>query len=122
MDATDQTTSLFVSFLVMKDAEVHHITLAGEYDIARRSELSAAFGAVTNGAPVTIDMSKVTYVDSTFLSELAMMRMRMQQRSVTLLGVHRNVLRVLQITKLDRFFTLASPAAEPRDEQSQSRT
>ena len=83
----------------------HCITLSGEYDIARKQELAAIFGA-TNGESVTIDMSDVTYVDSTFLNELASMRLRRQERPVTLVGVQPNVSRILQIAKLDRFFLL----------------
>jgi anti-anti-sigma factor len=83
----------------------HHIELAGEYDLARKQEIAALFASV-NGAPVTIDMSQVTYVDSSFLSELVKMRLRLQERPVTLIGPQKNILRVLQIAKLDRFFTL----------------
>ena len=82
----------------------HHIALSGEYDIARKHELAALFASVRNGDPVTVDMSEVTYVDSTFLHELASMRMRCQERAVTLVGVQANVARILEITKLDRFF------------------
>ena len=82
----------------------HHIELTGEYDIARKGELSAAFAAVANGQPVTIDMRQVSYVDSTFLGELAAMRIRPIERTVTLVGVQPNVARILRIAKLDRFF------------------
>jgi anti-anti-sigma factor len=81
------------------------ITLAGEYDIARRPELAELLDSVTGGAPVTIDMSAVKYVDSTFLGELTKMRLRLAEVPVTLLGVHPNVARIMHIAKLDRFFT-----------------
>jgi anti-anti-sigma factor len=83
----------------------HVIELAGEYDIARKHEVAAAFASIANGTPVTIDMSRVTYVDSTFLSELAAMRMRAKELQVTLVGVKPNIARILQIVRLDRFFT-----------------
>ena len=83
----------------------HQITLSGEYDLARKQELGSIFASITNGDPVTLDMSRVTYVDSTFLNELASMRMRYQERPVTLVGVQANVARILRIAKLDRFFT-----------------
>ena len=41
--------------------EAHYITLAGEYDIARKSELAETFGTITNGLPAIIDMSQFTY-------------------------------------------------------------
>lgn len=82
----------------------HRIQLSGEYDIARKQELSEIFTTVTNGAPVTIDMNAVTYVDSTFLHELVAMRLRLDERPVTLSGVQPNVARIFRLAKLDRFF------------------
>lgn len=82
----------------------HKITLSGEYDIARKHELATVFASIGNGDPVTVDMSDVTYVDSTFLHELSSMRLRCQERPVTLVGVQANVARILEISKLDRFF------------------
>jgi len=87
----------------------HYVELDGEYDLARKDELTAIFASITNGAPVTIDMTRVTYVDSSFLNELATIRARLNGRPVTLIGVQPNIARVLQITKLDRFFTFRAP-------------
>jgi anti-anti-sigma factor len=89
-----------------EDGTAHQIELWGEYDIARKEELRAIFGQIANGDAVTIDMSRVTYVDSTFLAELASMRLRRHERPVTLVGVHNNIIRILQLAKLDRFFIL----------------
>jgi anti-anti-sigma factor len=80
------------------------LTLSGEYDIARRQELTALFRSQIDGGPVTIDMTDVSYVDSTFLAELAAMRFRLNGSQVTLVGVQPNIARVLQLAKLDRFF------------------
>ncbi len=84
------------------------IALAGEYDIARKQELATTLAGVTNGKPVSIDMHDVTYVDSTFLSELAAMRLRLNERPVTLIGVQGNVARIMRLAKLDRFFIFRS--------------
>jgi anti-anti-sigma factor len=92
----------------------HHIELAGEYDIARRQEVAVRFSSITNGAPVTIDMSQVTYVDSTFLNELAAMRLRLHERPVTLVGVQPNIARILRIAKLDRFFLFQAGQGGPK--------
>jgi anti-anti-sigma factor len=86
--------------------EAYQIVLSGEYDLARKEELRAIFGQISNGDPVTIDMNGVTYVDSTFLSELASMRLKRQEQPVTLVGVSQNIMRILKLAKLDRFFTL----------------
>lgn len=91
-----------------------HIVLAGEYDIARKAELVQALAGIGNGHPVTIDMHAVTYVDSTFLAELAAMRLRRAERPVTLIGVQPNVERIFRIAKLDRFFIFQAPASDPQ--------
>lgn len=82
----------------------YHFELAGEYDLARKPEVAELFGTVSNGSPVTIDMRHVTYVDSSFLSELVAMRLRAAERSVTLIGAKPNIERVMRIAKLDRLF------------------
>ncbi len=92
--------------------EVQCITLEGEYDLARKDELVSHLSTVSKGSPVTIDMRAVTYIDSTFLGELAAFRVRLENESVTLAGVQPNIQRVLSITNLDRFFAFAdSPPA-----------
>lgn len=85
-------------------ASGHYVQLSGEYDIARREELTSLFRSITQDGPLTIDMTDVSYVDSTFLAELAAMRFRLNGSPVTLVGVQPNIARVLQLTKLDRFF------------------
>lgn len=89
------------------DTSGRHLMLSGEYDIARRQELTDIFRAV-EGGPVTMDMSDVSYIDSTFLAELAAMRFRLNGTSVTLVGVQPNIARVLRIAKLDHFFIFQS--------------
>ncbi len=88
-----------------------HLVLAGEYDIARKAELTQTFAAIGNGHPVSIDMRGVTYVDSTFLAELAAMRLRRGERPVTLIGVQPNVERIFRIARLDRFFVFKPPSS-----------
>jgi anti-anti-sigma factor len=87
--------------------KVRYIELSGEYDLARKQELAAEFAVLSNGDPLAIDMRRVTYVDSTFLNELATLRLRLDERSVTLVGVRPNILRILQLVKFDRFFTFS---------------
>jgi anti-anti-sigma factor len=50
------------------------IALAGEWDIYRRDELRQILGASYDERDVVLDMSAVTYADSTLLSELVLMR------------------------------------------------
>lgn len=82
------------------------IELSGEYDLARKQELAALFAGIDGKTSIAIDMRRVTYVDSTFLHELITMRLRLQERSVTLVGAQPGVVRILNLAKLDRFFIL----------------
>ena len=91
---------------MMEDSASRHVRLSGEYDIARREEIVTLFQSTIEDGPVTIDMTDVSYIDSTFLAELAAMRFRLNGSSVTLLGVQPNVARILQLSKLDRFFVI----------------
>jgi anti-anti-sigma factor len=84
--------------------KVRHLVLSGEYDLARRAELSSQLATLSVDAPVTIDMRAVSFVDSTFLKELAAFRLRLPDGQVRLLGVQTSVRRVFQFTRLDRFF------------------
>jgi anti-anti-sigma factor len=81
-----------------------YIALSGEYDLARKAELVRCFASISSGRQVTIDMRDVTYVDSTFLNELTALRLRLEEKPVTLVGVRPNIARLLGLAKLDRFF------------------
>jgi anti-anti-sigma factor len=79
------------------------IELEGEYDIARRDELARAFASLGNG-PATIDLSRVTYLDSIFMQQLVLLYRRLVEHGVTLKGANENVLKLLRIAGLDQFF------------------
>lgn len=85
---------------------VHSVSLEGEYDLSRRDELAAVFGAVDSNGPAIIDMAQVTFVDSSFLYELVALRTRLKEWGVTLRGVQPPIRRVFQITSLYRLFSI----------------
>ena len=58
--------------------------LVGEYDIADKATLARLFGSLAPDGPAAIDMTGVTYVDSTFLHELYALRSRLSAHVVTL--------------------------------------
>ena len=51
-------------------------------------------------------MTKVTYIDSTFLHELEALRSRLKQHHVTLLGVSKQARNLLHIVNLDHLFQI----------------
>jgi anti-anti-sigma factor len=80
-------------------ASVH---LAGELDLSNVSSLRAKLGAV-NG-PAVVDLSDVTYLDSTALNELALLRRRVD--TVALVVGSANVRRTLDIVGFAQSFRI----------------
>jgi len=78
------------------------ITLEGEYDLARKDEIAKVFASVDGQPSVIIDVAKVTYLDSTVLRELAQLRLKRQDRQITLVGANENLRRLLKIAGFDR--------------------
>lgn len=82
------------------------LELDGEYDLARKDELRGLFARLDGSQAIEIDLTRVTYLDSTVLHELASLRQRCE--NVTLVGPGANVRRILEVTRLDGFFTIKS--------------
>ena len=53
-----------------KTPNARRIELNGEYDVSQKEAIAALFAALPPDGPAVIDLSKCTYVDSTFLSNL----------------------------------------------------
>ena len=83
---------------------IPRIELNGEYDISQQHSVASLFEALRPDGPAVIDLTKVTYVDSSFLAELVKLRRRFKEHVITLVGAKDNVLRVLQIVSFDRLF------------------
>src|ERR1700677_1432161 len=88
-----------------------HLQLEGEYDIADEDTLAALFGALTPDGAVVIDMTKVTYIDSTFLHQIDALRLRLKKHRVTLLGVNKWARNVLHIVHFDHLFQIVEAQA-----------
>jgi anti-anti-sigma factor len=82
------------------------VELDGEYDISRRQELMSLFASLDGNDPIVIDMAKVSYIDSTILHELSILRARDHERPITLFGANANVRRILQFVSFDRVFEI----------------
>jgi anti-anti-sigma factor len=82
------------------------LQLVGDYDIADKDTLAALFGALPPDGAVVIDMTKVRYIDSTFLHQIDDLRLRLKQHRVTLLGVNKQAQRLLHIVSFDDLFQI----------------
>lgn len=83
------------------------IELAGEYDLSRRAEVDALFAQAPADRPTTIDLRRVTYMDSTVLHGLARLHARVGEHTVTLTGLNAANRRLLRITGLDALFAIS---------------
>jgi anti-anti-sigma factor len=88
-------------------AEARLIRLEGEYDLTRKDELAALFSALDGDEPVVIEMANVTYMDSSVLHELAALRLRNENQTITLTGVSPHVRRLLDVVNFDRILRIA---------------
>lgn len=87
-----------------EDARLATLFLTGEYDIARREELARRFQSVSGEHPLVIDVSEGTYVDSTFLNELASLRLNGKGPSISISGVNEHIARLLETVSFDQLF------------------
>ena len=85
---------------------MERIELHGEYDLSRKEELAAFLASVSGKKPVVLDVTRVTYVDSSFLNELGMLRSRLKNARITLQGAKPQLRRVLSLLGFDTLFEL----------------
>jgi anti-anti-sigma factor len=87
--------------------EERRIELEGEYDLSRKAELASLFASVDGNDPLVIDMAKVSYLDSTMLNELSLLRLQQRDRQITLAGLSPNLRRILEIANFERLFRIS---------------
>lgn len=80
------------------------VTLEGEYDLTRKAEIATLFQTLDGDDDLILDLTNVTYLDSTILEELAALRRRNAQRSITLAGASDHIRRVFEIVGFDQLF------------------
>src|SRR5689334_8606128 len=89
------------------------VRLSGEIDIAMRDEVLAKLEAAAKQSDIVdVDLSTVTYADSTALGLLIGLRNQLRERGgkVRLISPTARVLRLLELAGLDRVFEII---AEP---------
>jgi len=92
----------------MKDFSApRRVQLQGEYDFSRKAEIQKLFESLSADRPAEIDLSAVSYVDSTFLNELAMLRVRFAEQPIRLVGANTHLKRLLALMSFQRLFEIA---------------
>lgn len=89
------------------NGESSRIELSGEYDLQRRDEVRRIFGSL-DCSEILLDFHDVTYVDSSFLNELVVLRNRLPESSITLVVPSAQIRRILEIVDFGRIFTIVN--------------
>lgn len=101
---------------VAKDGDHAAVTLVGEIDLATQVDLRQVLTdlVVSGQIHLTIDLSGVSFIDSTGLGVLigARRRVHVLHGSLAIVGAHEPVMRVFEITGLTRVFDITPVAAE----------
>jgi anti-anti-sigma factor len=98
------------AFRVRSAPQECRVSLSGEIDLAVGRELTAAFAQIPHGSVVVVDVSGVTFIDSTGMSKLAEAA---RSHRVALLGTPPRMRRLMELTGLGDVFALdhdSSPA------------
>ncbi len=94
-----------------KDIGEHKvISVSGEVDLYNVSELKKALFSVTDGSysSVVVDLKDVNYMDSSGIGALVagQKKMRAHNGKFALMNIHDDVLNILKLATLDKFFTI----------------
>ena len=91
------------------------VSMAGELDIATAEQAYSYISEVIDGrsAPVTVDLSGLTFCDASGLGALARIARHARQagRQLMLTSVRPSLLKIMRITGLDRVFPELNPTA-----------
>src|ERR1700685_977171 len=84
---------------------------AGEYDLTHQAQLRTEFDAIRDEQNLVLDMSAVTYLDSTFIGELIRLHNRRADRRCNRLTIVRPAPIVKKVLSLLYVFTFARVVA-----------
>lgn len=86
------------------------VEVSGEVDLYNVSELKKALFSVTDGSnpSVIVDMRNVNYMDSSGIGALVAGQKKMKAHTgkFALMNIHEDVLNILKLATLDKFFTI----------------
>ncbi len=86
------------------------IEVSGEVDLYNVSELKKALFSITDGKflSVVVDMSNVNYMDSSGIGALVagQKKMKAHNGKFALMNIHDDVLNILKLATLDKFFKI----------------
>jgi anti-sigma B factor antagonist len=112
--ANDLVPYLVFSVKTEKLGDTHSaVALAGEVDIQTAPEFERELlAAIEDGArELVIDLTRASFIDSSFLHALLRGQKRLRRRGgrISIVCGDRNLVRMFEITGLDRVFSIHSP-------------
>jgi anti-sigma B factor antagonist len=103
-------------FRVERGPEPRGLRLIGELDISGVDALAEAIAGLADGAaPLTLDMSQLTFMDSSGLRELLLAAREPEEQPIRLLAPSPSVRRVLEIAGVLSAFEIIEPNATSND-------
>lgn len=103
---------------VTRDGDV--FLLDGEIDMSNVDELVRSVAAAVDTRTVRLDMSRVTFIDSTGIRGLIRIAKLLEGGEIVLVSPHPRVLKVLRLVRLDETPTFRivedAEASEPEDQ------
>ena len=98
-----------MKFTLRSETDFHVLELSGEIDLHFSPELrKQILGSLNDGNPLLIDMSDVSYIDSSGIASLVegFQTAKSSNLAYGLLSISSPALQVLTLTRLDKVFSL----------------
>ena len=101
------------------------VKLDGDLDFSRKSQIEATLSQADFSDIAIVDLSSVSYIDSSCLSSLALQKKRMRQNGTAgilrIAGASDSLKRIFEICGLDKSFELYSSLDEAQSADALSR-
>ncbi len=93
--------------------KIKQIEITGKFDIESTEEFESLFNKQVEGSPalISIDMSKLDYIDSSGIGSLikSLNNLKNKKGKLVLVGMKPMIHNVFKLAKLDMFFEILSP-------------
>ncbi|HEY1975533.1 MAG TPA: STAS domain-containing protein [Candidatus Baltobacteraceae bacterium] len=97
----------------------HFVVFAGEYDLARKAQLRKDLSRLGSAQELVLDVSEVTFIDSTFISELMSLEKARRRKGfprITVVAPPKSLVRKLfRVTGIVAQLNVVDACSNPND-------